>query len=404
MKLFLRKSRGELKLKKKILFYTSGVGLGGVEKVILQVLNSIDTNKFDVKLALQYANENLFENEIPKNINYKYMLPQKIIDKTLYYRSKKSNILFRLLYSLMLSYEKYVIKKNYIEFSKDRDIVIDFKSSDFIKLIKLNTNAKKVCWFHGEITKLNRWKERKEYVSSYLNEVDKIITICNEMKKNLLAEIPNVEKKVEVIYNPFDYGKIKKLSENIEELNDEEKKLIKTNYIIMVSRLDNTQKDFITLIKAFNIIVKTLDINLVIVGEGSDRFEIENKIRKYNLEDQIHLIGLQKNPYPWIINAKLLVHSSNYEGLPTVLIEALILKKMIVSTDCPTGPKEILENGKLGILVKVGDYKQMAQEIIELLSRNSIKRQKLLKNLELDSEKYNKDIIIKEIENMLLSI
>ena len=224
------------------------------------------------------------------------------------------------------------------------------------------------------------------------------------MKKNLLAEIPNVEKKVEVIYNPFDYGKIKKLSENIEELNDEEKKLIKTNYIIMVSRLDNTQKDFITLIKAFNIIVKTLDINLVIVGEGPDRFEIENKIRKYNLEDQIHLIGLQKNPYPWIINAKLLVHSSNYEGLPTVLIEALILKKMIVSTDCPTGPKEILENGKLGILVQVGDYKQMAQEIIELLSRNSIKRQKLLKNLELDSEKYNKDIIIKEIENMLLSI
>ena len=64
-------------MKKKILFYTSGVGLGGVEKVVLEVLKEIDKSKFDIKLALQYENENLFENEIPKEVNYKYMLPQK---------------------------------------------------------------------------------------------------------------------------------------------------------------------------------------------------------------------------------------------------------------------------------------------------------------------------------------
>lgn len=80
-------------MKKKILFYTSGVGLGGVEKVVLEVLKEIDKSKFDIKLALQYENENLFENEIPKEVNYKYMLPQKIIDKSLYFRERKKYFL-----------------------------------------------------------------------------------------------------------------------------------------------------------------------------------------------------------------------------------------------------------------------------------------------------------------------
>lgn len=78
---------------KKILFYTSGVGLGGVEKVILEVLKLIDKKKFDIKLALQYETENLFENEIPRDIEFKYMLSKSISEKSLYFRKKKKNIL-----------------------------------------------------------------------------------------------------------------------------------------------------------------------------------------------------------------------------------------------------------------------------------------------------------------------
>ena len=116
---------------KKILFYTNGVGLGGVERIILEILKEINKNKFDIKLGLQYQDQNIFENEISKKVEYKYMLPQEIIDKSLYYRSKKKNIFYKLMYSFMLKYEKYIIKKNYLEFSKDRDIVIDFKSGIF---------------------------------------------------------------------------------------------------------------------------------------------------------------------------------------------------------------------------------------------------------------------------------
>ena len=387
---------------KKILFYTSGVGLGGVEKVILEVLKAIDKNKFDIKLGLQYENENLFESEIPREIEYKYMLPQKVINKSLYYRSKKKNIFYKLMYSFMLRYEKYIIRKNYLEFSKDREIVIDFKSGDFLKLINLNKDIKKICWLHGEITKLNRYEERKNKLRNQLKKCNKIICICNEMKENIIKEMPKIEDKLEMIYNPFDIEKIKKLSENILELSEKEKKLLKDKYIIMVSRLDNHQKDIITLIKNFSLFCeKNTNFKLYLLGEGPDRKTIEEKIKELNLEDKILLLGVKKNPYPWIKNAELLIHSSKYEGLPTVLIEALILKKMIISTNCPTGPKEILGNGKYGSLVDIGDYKAMADEMYELLNENSEKRNQYLENTSEAIQRFDEKIIIKQIEKML---
>ena len=387
---------------KKILFYTSGVGLGGVEKVILEVLKAIDKNKFDIKLGLQYENENLFESEIPREIEYKYMLPQKVINKSLYYRSKKKNIFYKLMYSFMLRYEKYIIRKNYLEFLKDREIIIDFKSGDFLKLINLNKDIKKICWLHGEITKLNRYEERKNKLRNQLKKCNKIICICNEMKENIIKEMPEMEDKLEMIYNPFDIEKIKKLSENILELSEKEKKLLKDKYIIMVSRLDNYQKDIITLIKSFSLFCeKNANFKLYLLGEGPDRKTIEEKIKELNLEDKILLLGVKKNPYPWIKNAELLIHSSKYEGLPTVLIEALILKKMIISTNCPTGPKEILENGKYGSLVDIGDYKAMADEMYELLNENSEKRNQYLENTSEAIERFDEKIIIKQIEKML---
>ena len=394
-------------MKKKILFYTSGVGLGGVEKVVLEVLKEIDKSKFDIKLALQYENENLFENEIPKEVNYKYMLPQKIIDKSLYFRERKKNIFYKMLYSFMLSYEKYIIKKNYLEFSKDREIVIDFKSGDFLKLINLENGVdkKRICWLHGEIKNLNKYEKRKKFLRGNLNKCDKVVCICEDMKNGVIKEIPELEEKLEVIYNPFDIKKIKAKSNDYSEIKDNEKKLLEDNYIIMVSRLDNVQKDFDTLIKAFKIVnQKRKDIKLYLLGEGPDREKIENMIKNEDLQEYIKLLGVKKNPYPWIKNSKLLVHSSRYEGLPTVLIEALILNKIVISSNCPTGPREILDNGKYGSLVEVGDCNSMAQEILELLQENSIKKEKYLSNIDESVERFDKKNIIKQIERILEGI
>ena len=394
-------------MKKNILFYTSGVGLGGVEKVVLEVLKGIDKNKFDIKLAIQYENENLFENEIPKEVNYKYMLPQKIIDKSLYYRERKKNIFYKMLYSFMLSYEKYTIKKNYLEFSKDREIVIDFKSGDFLKLINLENgiDKKKICWLHGEITKLNKYEKRKKFLRENLNKCDKVVCICEDMKNGVIKEIPELEEKLEVIYNPFDIEKIKIKSNDYSEIKADEKKLLEDNYIIMVSRLELKMKDFNTLIKAFKIVnQKRKDIKLYLLGEGPDREKIENMIKNEDLQEYIKLLGVKKNPYPWIKNSKLLVHSSRYEGFGLVLVEALILGKVVISSNCKVGPREILNNGEYGSLVEVGDYNAMAQEILELLQENPKKKEKYLSNIDKSIERFDKKNIIKQIERVLEGI
>lgn len=389
---------------KKILFYTSGVGLGGVEKVILEVLKLIDKKKFDIKLALQYETENLFENEIPRDIEFKYMLSKSISEKSLYFRKKKKKIFYKLIYSFLLNYEKYKIKKNYLEFSKDRDIVIDFKSGDFLKLINLENgkNKKRVCWIHGAIKTLNKYKERKKKLTKNLEKCQKIICICKDMKNGIIQELPSLKEKLEVIYNPFDMKKIKKLSNDYSSISENEQEILKENYIIMVSRLDNKQKDFFTLIEAFKLAKeKNIKIKLFILGDGPDREKIKEKIKEKDLEKEIILLGMKKNPYPWIKNANLLVHSSNYEGLPTVLIEGLILNKIIISTDCPTGPKEILKNGKYGSLVTIGDYKTMASEIEELSRYNSLKRKKYLELSEEAVERFDGNKIIIQIEKLL---
>lgn len=389
---------------KKILFYTSGVGIGGVEKVILQILQLINKSKFDIKLGLQYENENLFENEIPKGIKFEYMLSQKIINKSLYLRERKNNIFYKLCYSLMLSYERYVIKKNYLKFSKDRDIVIDFKSGDFLKLITLkNGNRKKIiCWIHGEIKTLNEYQKRKEIFKNNLEKCQKIICICEEMKEIFIQELPNLKEKLEVIYNPFDIKKIKELSNDYFNISENEKKILKENYIIMVSRLELKMKDFFTLIEAFKILKeKKTNLKLLILGDGPDREKIKEKIKEKNLKEEIILLGMKKNPYPWIKNANLLIHSSRYEGLPTVLIEGLILNKIIISTDCPTGPKEILRNGKYGSLVTIGDYEKMASEIEELSNYDSMRRKKYLELTKEAIERFNGNKIIMQIENLI---
>ena len=383
-------------MKSKILFYTSGVGLGGVERVILEILKLIDKDKFDIKLALQYENENLFENEIPKKIDYKYMLPLKIINKSLYYRERKKNLFFKVLYSLNLIYEKYIIKKNYLEFSKDRDIVIDFKSGDFLKLITLNKNSKKICWIHSEVTKLNRYSQRKEKLRKYLKDIDKIVCICNEMKDNFIVEMPEYKDKIGVIYNPFDIEKIIKKADEIENLSLDDKKRLNEDYIIMVSRLELKMKDFICLIKAYEIFnKKNREIKLYLLGDGPDKEKIEQEIKNRELTKNIILLGKRNNPYPWIKNSKLLIHSSKSEGFGLVLVEALVLNKKVLSTNCKVGPKEILENGKYGILIKVGDYKMMALEMEKQLSNeNKIDYKEAV-------ERFEGKKIISEIEKLI---
>jgi glycosyltransferase involved in cell wall biosynthesis len=129
----------------------------------------------------------------------------------------------------------------------------------------------------------------------------------------------------------------------------------------------------LTILKALKIIKKKLNFKLLIVGSGTYKIKLEKFINKENMSHCVKIIPFQKNPFKFIKKADLFILSSKFEGLPNVLLEAQTLKKYIISTNCPTGPNEILSGGSLGDLVKVKDYKKLALKIM-WFSKNKNKK------------------------------
>jgi glycosyltransferase involved in cell wall biosynthesis len=172
-------------------------------------------------------------------------------------------------------------------------------------------------------------------------------------------------ERVKVVYNPIDH-------EHISQLADEEPaKKITVNCdcrtIVSAGRLSK-QKDYRTLIKALFLVRKTVNVRLLILGEGEMRGDLERLISELELEDHVALPGFFENPFPVMKHADLFVLSSIWEGLPNVLIQSMACGTPVVSTDCPSGPSEILENGKWGRLVPVGDVNALSLAIIESLN------------------------------------
>jgi glycosyltransferase involved in cell wall biosynthesis len=123
------------------------------------------------------------------------------------------------------------------------------------------------------------------------------------------------------------------------------------------------QKDFPTLVRAFWEVRRSRAAKLIILGEGRERASLERLVKELDLEQDVSLPGFVDNPYSYMSRAGAFVLSSRWEGLPTVLVEALYCGVPLVATDCPSGPREILQNGQLGSLVPVGSVDQMARAI-----------------------------------------
>lgn len=137
--------------------------------------------------------------------------------------------------------------------------------------------------------------------------------------------------------------------------------------ILGVGRLDRAHKDFSTLLRAFAHVRAERHIRLMLLGEGPDRVELEKSIETLGVAADVAMPGFVANPYPYFVRAAVFVLSSAFEGLPTVLIEALACGCPVVSTDCPSGPAEILDGGRYGPLVPVGDDVALARAICDTL-------------------------------------
>ena len=378
---------------KTIVISSGDLTMGGLQKILVEYLKLIDKNKYRIVLLIanDYGKKNLFLEEIPKNVEIQFVRPYNLVSK-IAELSKNRKILNRLLLKRYRYRSKRVFKSIFLEkLSKlgKIDLIIDFDGG--LKSILDNLKAeKKIIWIHSSIRKHKQ--DNKSKISRYgeeLKKYDKIIAICKEMKEEIKELYPFLSSEIEYIYNPLDCNNIiEQGNENIEKMTSYEKELIERDYFLAVSRLDTVPKDFETLIEGYLILKnKGIKERLYIIGEGDGRVKIEKMIEEKKLVEDVILLGEKKNPYIWIKHSKLFIHSSRYEGLPTVLLEALMMDKFIVSSNCPTGPTEILTNPKVGELFNVGDANQLAEKVLKILYDKDYQKE-LLKNIQLKKKEF----------------
>lgn len=184
--------------------------------------------------------------------------------------------------------------------------------------------------------------------------------------------------KAFVVYNGFDLQTIR--AQASQPLPSEVQAWFSGPVILAVGRLCS-QKRFDLAIQAFAIAREQLppETRLVIVGEGSLRSELQVLIDQLNLQNSVHLAGLQPNPFPFFAQATAFLLSSDYEGFGRVLIEAMACGCPVIAHDCPVGPKEVLQSGKCGVLVLNNEPTTMAEAMVSLLA-NSKHRHQLIQS------------------------
>ena len=374
--------------------------MGGAEKIGIDYLNLLsETGMYDIFLVINENNGergNILVDRIPKNIKYQFIIKEKTMEKLNYYKEKrKKNSFYKIMYTFYRKKKRFERKniKKILE-NETYDILIDFQS-----LLPFESLSNKVIdWQHLPLGKI----KNKEKFKEFLKRIGKRIVLNEDMKKEIEKVAPElVEDKVKVIPNFFDIDYLKKLSTDYSKLTLKEKELIKENYFFACCRIDK-QKDLDTLIESYKILKEQYHIKekLYIAGIGDEKERLELLVKNYNLENEIVFLGLQLNPYVWMKNAEFFIHSSHYEGFGLVLVEALITNGMVISSNCPVGPREILEDGKVGILFSVGDKEKLIEETLKILTNEDLVK-KYRKEAQRKIEEFSKERVKKEIIKLL---
>ena len=376
----------------KILVLHGHLSMGGEERVLLNVLRNLVKLNYNVDLLITWNHKenNLFENEIPKKVNYEFLFDSyngknKLI-KEIYRIKAKTTYLKKI--------EKKIKNEKY-------DIVIDY-SSNLLKYDNFDIKIPVFAWIHfsltfGEKLTLEKIKKYKKQYKKY----SKIFAITRVMKEEFINKVGIDEKKVELVYNPIDLKLIEKKAENVEKKYEN---YLKQDYFLQVSRLTQQKQPEHLVDIYYKLKQAGIKEKLYFIGDGEKKEIIKQKIKEYNLEDDIILLGQIENPYPFFKNAKLFVHTAKYEGLPTVLLESLALGTPVVSYDCPTGPRDILgKNSEYGELISLNDKDMFVEKVLELM--NSKEKYEKYKKLSLiranDFSMENNKVKLKElIENI----
>ena len=331
-------------MKKKLILFMPSIEGGGVEKNFFIISNYLAT-KFDNVTLVTISK--IHKNRLNKKI--KIIAPNSNIFTNFGRR-------FKFIISIFYLFKEIVKNKDSTVLCFQGLLYCTFFCKFFSTKIIIRSNSSPSGWSKNII---------KNYLyRSIYGWADKIIVNSLDFKNELFKRF-----KLEsiCIYNPLNKKEILKDSKKNIRINFFENKSYK---LISVARFTE-QKDHECLVKAINLLKDKYRIRLLLLGYGPTQKKIETLINNFKLKKNIKILPFQNNPYPFIKKSQLFILSSKYEGLPNSLLEAIVLNKPVISSNCPSGPKEILDNGKGGLLFPIGDYKSLAKKI-ELFTKNQI--------------------------------
>lgn len=252
-------------------------------------------------------------------------------------------------------FEKLIVwRKRYkalkkIKQNKDLDICISFLEGANYLNVLTKSSTKTVISVRGskefdhKISGVIGWIRKRILIPRWFGKADKIVVVSKDIKYELEHFFKLSSDKIETINNFYDATRI---DEQVKEKIDSEFDAIYTKPVISFSGRLDIQKEPIGLIRSFAILKKSMDARLLMLGEGHLRADIEKECNKLGLsigvEGDVVLASYQKNPFKFIARSDLFVLSSSWEGFPNALAEAVLCKVPVISTDCPTGPREIL--------------------------------------------------------------
>lgn len=371
-------------MKKNILFIIPGLGAGGGEKSLINLLTQIDFNKYNVDLFL-LNHEGLFMDFIPKEVNVLSIkdnleiFNKDLKESILKYLSKgKISLAYnRLMFCLVNRFNKNVgiaeqysfkyLRKAIGAIDKKYDVAVGYleKTSNYICIDCVQAN-KKIGWIHTDYSKLNL---DKNFDKKYFEKCNYIITVSEECKNSLINNFNELEDKIKIIKNIVSPTIINKMAqENVDICIDK-----KESIIVSVGRL-SYEKGFDIAVKACNILVDNgLKVKWYLVGEGNERNKLEKLITEKNLEDNFILLGAQSNPYKYINMADIYVQSSRFEGKSIAMDEAKILCKPIVATNFTTVRDQI--NDRVDGIITEMDEESLAKGIMLLINYTDLKKQ-----------------------------
>lgn len=314
----------------KILFFIEELRAGGAEKVLCNLVNKMDQNRFEITVQTLWKTD--ARHLLKPGIRYRYCYAEK---------NQISNYRCRLEAALMLTYRLHI--------RDDYDIEVAYLECGATKIMAASTNrkAKKLAWVHCDLAlKMAGSLGFAPKAAKWYKKYDRVVCVSQNVKDSF-DRMFGIPKKTCVLYNTVDDAEIRDKAEaKLPEL-PEKRRLT----AVTLGRL-TYQKAYDRLLRIHKqLISEGLNYDLWILGEGEDRPALEAYIAGNGLSDSVKLLGYCSNPYPFIQAADLLVCSSRYEGFSTFVTEGLILGRPVVTTDC-TGMRELLGDSKYGLIVE----------------------------------------------------